>query len=203
MKLILRFLLACVVTLAFFMPEESKACHLAAADIYVTYVGEGADGCSNPDYKYEVTLIIYYACQDCFNPGNGPQQVFYESAFLGVGGGNPGLSVRVDTVGPAPDTVHSLCGQFSDSNSCILPEWSLPRGTPLPDRAANFPGYQKRVYRNKTPLTLPGPATDWKFSWSSGVRNRSVNLIGQDNLYVEAGLNNVTKYNNSSEVNIK
>ncbi len=201
MKLILRFLLTCVITLAFVLPNKSKACHLAAADIYVTYVGEGADGCSNPDYKYEVTLIIYYACQDCFNPGNGPQQVQYQSESLGFGivsPGNPAVTVRLDTFGQAPDTVHSLCGQFSDSNSCILPEWSLPRGTPLPDRAANFPGYQKRIYRNKTPLTLPGPAPDWKFSWSSGVRNRSINLIGQDNLYVEAGLNNVTKYNNST-----
>src|SRR5690606_12466134 len=47
------------------------------------------------------------------------------------------------------------------------------------------------------PVPLP-PATDWRFSWSSGARNASLNLVGQGSLYVEAGLNNVTKYNNST-----
>src|SRR5690606_4241688 len=35
------------------------------------------------------------------------------------------------------------------------------------------------------------------FSWTNGGRNAS-NLINQGNIYVEAGLNNVTKYNNST-----
>ncbi len=195
MKLILRFLLTCVITLAFVLPNKSKACHLAAADIYVTYVGEGADGCSDPDYKYEVTLIVYYACQTCFSNGDGQQTVRYESLSLASGV----QQLLLDPVNPNADTLHSLCGQFSDSNSCILPEWSLPRFNPLPHRAENFPGYQARMYRNTTPLVLAA-AVDWRFWWFQNARNNSTNLAptGGFNLYVEAGLNNATKYNNST-----
>ena len=179
-----------VLVTALFSVQNAKACHLAAADIFVTYVGAGADGCSAPDYQYEVTLVIYYACQTCFNDGEFNQSIRVQSTEAGFN-----QAFVAPPFNPTDaDTVHGLCGEFADSNSCIRPDGTP--GQPIPYRAANFPGYQAREYRTG-PITLSA-ATDWTFSWSSGVRNASGNLVGQPNLYVEAGLDNTIFYNNST-----
>ncbi len=168
--------------------QKAYACHYAAADIYVTYVGAGADGCSNPDYKYEITLIVYYACQGCYLDGGQNETVYVESAEAGTA-----FPVAVKHENVDPDTTHQLCGRFSDSNSCIS-----PTGNPIPSRAENFPGFRVRKYVSdpNNPVQLTA-RTDWKFWWANGGRNAS-NLGACGNIYVEAGLNNVTKYNNST-----
>ncbi len=47
-------------------------------------------------------------------------------------------------------------------------------------------------------MTLPYARTDWRFWWSEGARSVSNVGGGCGSLYVEAGLDNVTKYNNST-----
>ena len=117
--------------LSFFGSKDAKACHFAAADIYVTYVGAGVDGCGTPDYKYEVTLIVYHACQGCYLDAGPDQRVYYESVnagfadFIEVQHRNP---LDPNNPNPKPDTTHSLCGEFQDSNSCISPN-SSPFGS--------------------------------------------------------------------------
>jgi len=165
---------------------KAKACHFAAADIYVTYIGAGVDGCSGTtEYKYEVTLFVYHACQSCFLDAGQNQTVFWTSASAITDGlPTPSGSIVVNHPSPTPDTVHQLCAQFSDSSSC--------------KKLANvtrFPAFRRRTYTGT--VTLPYARTDWRFYWSNGGRNTS-NLAGCGSLYIEAGLNNVVKYNNST-----
>lgn len=186
-----RYFLLLVTALVFITGiQDARACHFAAADIYVTYVGKGADGCSNPDYKYRITLTVYYACQNCFLEGGNQQMIDFGSESLGPTSED---TVKVWDADEETDTLHQLCGQFADSNSCTNPDPNA--GAPDPYRVKNFPGFRSRVYVSRE-ITLSA-ATDWKFWWSNGGRNAS-NLGGCGNLYVEAGLNNVTKYNNST-----
>ena len=166
-----------------------NACHYAAADIYVTYIGTGVDGCGTPDYKYEVTLTVYYACQTCYLDAGINETVYYKSSNLGAQG-NPDstgtIPVLHTSTNPnnAPDTSHQLCAAFADSNSC--------RQLSTRER---FPAFRVRTYIGQ--VTLPSAQTDWRFYWSNGGRNVS-NLAGCGSIYIEAGLNNLTKYNNST-----
>ncbi|HEY9176302.1 MAG TPA: hypothetical protein VIN07_01365, partial [Flavipsychrobacter sp.] len=167
--------------------NRAVACHLTAADISVTYIGPNVDGCSGTtEYKYRVEVTTYYACQTC--QGNGAQQssVQYASASAQADGltGASGSFQIFDSLAVA-DTVHQLCGAYADSNSC---KTNLAT-------ANRFPGF--RVRRRAGIITLPYARTDWRFWWSEGARNNS-NLTGCGSLYVEAGLDNMTKYNNST-----
>ena len=187
-----QLLFAAIITvLSVIIPKVSEACHYAAADIFVTYIGAGVDGCGTPDYQYEVTLKVYYACQTCFLDAGVNETVWYRSATL-LNAGGPGAegTIPVTSLTNAPDTSHQLCAQFADSNSC-----NSPNNSPLPSRAKNFPAFRVRTYVGT--ITLPSAQTDWVFHWANGGRNAS-NLSSQTNIYVEAGLNNVTKYNNST-----
>ncbi|MCB9046719.1 MAG: gliding motility-associated C-terminal domain-containing protein [Chitinophagales bacterium] len=164
---------------------KAKACHFAAADIYVTYIGTGANGCGTPDYQYEITLIVYHACQTCYLDAGTTAPVYYKSATLEAAGSpNASGTVTVTSLTTAPDTSHQLCAQFADSNSCKQLS-----------TASRFPAFRVRTYKGT--VTLPSAQTDWRFFWSNGGRNNS-NLSGCGSIYVEAGLNNVTKYNNST-----
>ncbi len=166
-----------------------KACHLAAADINVTYVGPGIDGCTGtPVYEYEVELTVYFACQTC--QGTGPQNttVSYGSASAQAEGlPNPTGSIPMSDVRALADTVHQLCAQFEDSNSC---KTNLAT-------ASRFPAFKVRRYRGN--VTLPYARTDWRFWYSLSARSVSnITPAGCGALYVEAGLDNATKYNNST-----
>jgi gliding motility-associated-like protein len=182
--------LSLLILVSLLSTSKVKACHYAAADIYVTYIGSGVDGCGTPDYKYEVTLIVYYACQTCYLDQGISETVWYKSPNLGLQG-SPDSSgsievtdVTADAGTGAPDTSHQLCAAFADSNSC--------KQLSTRDR---FPAFRVRNYVGQ--VTLPSAQTDWRFYWSNGGRNLS-NLTGCGNIYVEAGLNNQTKYNNST-----
>ncbi len=162
--------------------KKASACHFAAADIYITYTGAGANGCSGTtEYKYDITLKVYLACQNCFlDPGQN-QTVRYESINAGTGV----INIPVTHANTRPDTVHSLCPSVQDSNSC--------RYLINKDR---YPAFRLRTYTGT--VTLPSAQTDWRFWWSNGGRNNSVNTASCGSIYIEAGLNNLTKYNNSS-----
>ncbi|MBL7683896.1 MAG: hypothetical protein JNK00_11095, partial [Flavipsychrobacter sp.] len=173
-----------VVLLSLVYSKTAQACHYGAADIYVTYIGAGQDGCTGTtDYSYEVTLTIYLACQDCTLDYGGTDNVSVSS--VNYGGLFQSLTVTdINGSTAPPDTVHSLCPNAADSNSCRNLANKL-----------KYPAFRRRIFRNT--ITLPNAQTDWVFRWSNGGRNLS-NVTGCGNLYVEAFLNNVTKYNNST-----
>ncbi|MCB9064607.1 MAG: gliding motility-associated C-terminal domain-containing protein [Chitinophagales bacterium] len=166
--------------------KKANACHFAAADIFVTYSGPGADGCGSPTvYQYDVELIVYHACQTCYLDAGVNQTVRWESqTAIDDALPTPNGQITVTSITPQPDTVHSLCAAFADSNSCRQLS-----------TANRYPAFRKRTYRGT--VTLPYAREDWRFYWSNGGRNAS-NLTGCGSLYIEAGLNNVTKYNNST-----
>ncbi|MFN4247259.1 MAG: gliding motility-associated C-terminal domain-containing protein [Flavipsychrobacter sp.] len=176
-----------LLALSLFSVNKASACHYGAADIYVKYIGAGQDGCTGTtDYSYEVTLTIYLACQDCTLDYGGTDvgQVF--SANSGQGA----ITLNFTDIKGAtadPDTVHQLCPSAVDSNSCKNLSNKL-----------KYPAFRRRIFR--TNVTLPSAQTDWVFSWTNGGRNTVPNIGACGNLYVEAMLNNVTKYNNSTPI---
>ncbi len=158
------------------------ASHYAAGDIYVTYIGAGQDGCSGTtEYKYEITVDVYKACE----PG---------SSFLGtnetlrIWSTNAGYDQSIQMSNPQIDTVDQLCDVYKPVNSCrnagqAGPYWAFIR------------------HRYTYIWIAPSPQVDWKFSWGQNTccRNSTIlNLANLGVLYIEAGLNNLTKYNNST-----
>ncbi|MCB0700959.1 MAG: gliding motility-associated C-terminal domain-containing protein [Chitinophagaceae bacterium] len=159
--------------------NDAKASHLAAADLYITYVGGGADGCSGTtEYKYVVTFDIYRACE---GGATAPTSVSIQWGSV-----NAGVNGNLNMNQPIRDTLDQLCAAFKPINSCRQPSSTSP-----------YPGYIRHRFQDT--LILPSAQTDWKFSWSSCCRNSGiVNLTSNGSMYIEAGLNNLTKYNNST-----
>ncbi|MCB0697820.1 MAG: hypothetical protein KDC07_10675, partial [Chitinophagaceae bacterium] len=169
---------------------KANACHFAAADISIRYVGPGADGCSGTTkYWYIVELDIYYACISCQGTGGTTATIQYASASAQADGlPNPSGNFVATDPQTNIDTVHQLCAQFDDSNSC---KTNLKT-------ASRYPAFKVRRHVSDT-LKLPYARTDWRFWWSGSARsNSNVNLGGCGSLYVEAMLDNLTKYNNST-----
>ena len=73
--------------LTVFAHTRSSATHFAAGEIYLTYIGEGADGCSNTsEYKYLVTLDVYRACESGSSPAPTTASISYGSVNAGFSG---------------------------------------------------------------------------------------------------------------------
>src|SRR5690606_10847185 len=84
------------------------------------------------------------------------------------------------------DTLDQLCEGLPVENSCRVP-------------TSKFPGFVRKRYT--ATVTLPSAQPDWQFWWSAGERNNGIANIansGGFNIFIECGLNNVFKYDNSS-----
>ncbi|HLO71161.1 MAG TPA: hypothetical protein VK167_09850, partial [Flavipsychrobacter sp.] len=176
-------ILIAALLLNLFTANKSNASHLAAFDMWVTYIGAGIDGCTGTtEYKYEVALDIYVSCEGGAGPVTGFISIPYTSATLGAGGNATTTITTADL-----DTVSELCDSLKPFNSCAYPA------------NQQFKAYVRSKIR--IPVTLPGAAPDWVFSWNSCCRNGGItNLLNPSSrsIYVECGLNNVIKYNNST-----
>ncbi|MCB0696255.1 MAG: gliding motility-associated C-terminal domain-containing protein [Chitinophagaceae bacterium] len=161
------------------IPNVSKACHLAAADMYIEYAGKGVNVCNpQPDYTYRVTLITYSYCNCGLTTSTTGERVYYQSA----NDGGPALSQLL----PADpmDTVDQLCPTYSLINQCRVPG------------NAQYPGFYRLKYTGI--ITLPSGQSDWRFWWSSSARNPSTNLAGTGSLYIEAGMDVLSNYYNNT-----
>ncbi len=160
--------------------KNSFASHYAAADINVQFDG-GAD---STKLRYRVTLTLYFACYDRIyqqgsasqpSPAENTATVVWTSA-LGVGGSRAmTASIR--------DTVDKLCPNLHLQNACYTP-------------GSIYPGFARRVFTDT--ITLSSRQPDWNISWNSSARNPNILNInttaGASSLYVDAGLNNTSKY---------
>lgn len=162
--------------------NTANASHYAAADLYLTYIGAGVNGCTGTtEYKYRITFDIYKACEAGAIDLPAQVNITYFSNNAGFNG-----VVPLNT--PIIDTLDGLCDNYKDSNSCHVPA-NLDR----------LPGFVR--HRFEGTLTLPSAQTDWVFWWRGGNRNGAIeNIQGPAGtwIYIEAGLNNLTKYNNST-----
>ncbi len=165
-----------------------RASHVAAADLYMDYIGTGPN-----DLKYKVTLVLYRSCewtQTSFG--------WSPNATLGnTAGGNVTEGITFSSsCGPSitrqftqeglRDTLDQLCTNYSDSNSCRVP------GSP-------WPAFERVRYTDT--ITLPVACTDWKVRYSLCCRNNQIdNLLnpGGEEMFIEAGINNVARWNNST-----
>ncbi|HEY9177250.1 MAG TPA: hypothetical protein VIN07_06145, partial [Flavipsychrobacter sp.] len=172
-----------VLTLTVFGQFKASATHFAAGEIYLTYIGEGADGCSNTsEFKYLITLDIYRACER----GSSPAPTF---ATVNYGSVNGAFTGSVNFANLQRDTLHELCEAYADSNSCKV----IPAQAGRPQ----FPAYVRHRFTDT--LVLPSAQTDWLFSYNSCCRNGGIaNGSANGNFYIETMLNNLTKYNNST-----
>ena len=167
-KLPAKFILLLFVMLSGILGYQARACHLAAADIFIEYAGVGVDICNPvPDYTYKVTMVTYSSC-NCGLTTGATERLFYQSVNDGTG------QYFVDMPSEGIDTVDQLCPAFSAISKCRVPANN------------HLPGYKRRTYT--ATITLPSGQRDWKFWWSSSARNLSVNLAGQGSLYIEAGM---------------
>lgn len=169
-----RFFLAAVLLLLCSFGNKAYATHLAAVDLSLKYIGTGPN-----DLTYEVTLVVYKACEKGAAGLAATQTVYYTSSCF-TGGSIP-ISTSV-----GPDTLDQLCPNFAPDNAC--------RKVDSP-----WPAFIRRIHRDT--ITLPGACTDWKFYWYQGNRNGGILNLDQPLnhwVYVEAGINNIAKYNNST-----
>lgn len=170
--------IAAVFIMLIAFPAISKACHLAAADIFIEYAGIGVDPClPTPDYTYNITMVTYSSC-NCGLTTGANETLRYESVNGGTG------VLQTTLVSTGIDIIDQLCPTFSAINQCRVPANN------------QYPGYRRRTYT--ATVTLPSAQTDWKFWWSSSARNPSTNLVGTGSLYIEAGMDVTARFNNST-----
>lgn len=151
---------------------ESKATHVAAADIYYQYLAP---------LTYRINLVLYRDCK----PGNaglsGVAQMTVSSVTC-----NQTFNITLDTNGNNTRKIYGdLCPNIN--NWCVDPN-------------SIFPGYEEWHY--DTVVTLPMACTDWKFSYNNMCCRNNVisNLVtpGGQGICVNATLNNVLRPVNSS-----
>lgn len=156
----------------------ANASHYAAADMYVDYVGSGPT-----NLKYKVTLILYKACE----PGSIDLTTTTSVRIYSPGGcSNQQLTLPLNV--SSRDTLDQLCANFAPVNACRSPGQNSP-----------WPAFVRHIFVDT--ITLPTACTDWTFFWADGSRNGGIMNLDQPdfhNIYIEARINNVAKYNNSS-----
>ena len=167
--------------------SEAWATHLAAADIDVRYIGpqpqQGFCGAFQTVYRYQVTIRVYKACEDAFPL----------SDLEGYTVRSPSNYNTTIITGNAPviskDTLDQLCGQYKSQNACLL-------GGKLPPYP--YPGFIRHTYVDI--VSLPAPAPDWTFSWTSCCRNAGISnlVMPEQSLYVSCMVNNIVAPTNST-----
>ncbi len=163
--------------LAFFllqlMPLQSRATHAVGADL--TYECTG-----NPN-EYIIKLSFYRDCEGIAPP---------ECNFLGcpeveISSDNCGesLTVEIEQVDGTGNEVTPIC---SDVNTTCS--------------GGSLPGIEEYVYTGK--VTLPQECTDWTVGFTENARNAAITNIensDQQDLHVEANINNTIPCNNSPQ----
>ncbi|RYZ31942.1 MAG: hypothetical protein EOP49_38240, partial [Sphingobacteriales bacterium] len=155
----------------------SRASHYAAVDLYLDYIGSGPN-----DLKYQVTLIVFRACEPGAIELSFNETVYWASSCTGAG---TCFQRSLPTV-QGPDTLDQLCDTFSAFNACRV-------------SSSPWPAFIRRIYSDT--ISVPIACSDWRFWWTNSARNSGiVNLQNPSSLsiFVEAGMNNAAKWNNSS-----
>ena len=181
------FLAAMLVFLCCFTGvNKAIADHFAAADITIQYKGV-VDPCNiKPDYTYEIIMKVYTDCTGILMPLS--SSISYESVNEGSGTKNVNLPCVDANGNPVPPNytgtiISSLCPAFANQSTCY------PGG--------KYYGYKIWEYRGE--VKLPSPQTDWKFWYQSCCRNMNViNMPYGQGFYIEAGINNVARYDVST-----
>ncbi|MEO6831555.1 MAG: hypothetical protein ABI378_04630, partial [Chitinophagaceae bacterium] len=174
-SLLVKISLCLCLFLSVFGVQNAKADHISSVDMFVDYIGSGPT-----DMKYRVTIVLYRICI-----GNNLQlgTTTYGTTMVTSANLNFSKSINPTIVGGF-DTLDNLCPDFSIINSCrVLANTS-------------YSGYQTATYVDT--VTVPGRSNDLKFTWSSCCRLLSYTNINQPSFYLEAGINNLLRYNNNS-----
>ncbi|RYZ50936.1 MAG: hypothetical protein EOP49_12865 [Sphingobacteriales bacterium] len=127
-----------------------------------------------------MTLVVFKACEPGSISLNTAETVYWNSSCVSTCGSRSLPTVQ------GPDTLDQLCDTFSAFNACRV-------------SSSPWPAFIRRIYSDT--ITLPSACTDWRFWWTNSARNSGiVNLANPSGLsiYVEAGMNNAAKWNNSS-----
>jgi gliding motility-associated-like protein len=175
-KIYLFLLLSCIFVLG--SVSNSKATHVAAADIYYEYLAP---------LTYRVHLILYRDCKPGTAGLSGTTQMTVSSASCAQS-----INFTVDTNGLNTRKIYGdLCPNIN--NWCVDPN-------------SIFPGYEEWHY--DTVVVLPMACSDWKFTYNNMCcRNNAISNLqtpGGQGICVNATLNNVLRpINNSAFLSIK
>ncbi len=178
MKHITRFFCWALILLFAVLPgKQALATHFAAADLSLDYIGTGPN-----DLTYRVTLVVYKACEPN-NASLSPTESFSytSSCFAGQ------QFVSIPSIS-GPDTMDQLCPNFAPVNACRVD-------------TSVWPAFVRYTYQ--TTVTFPSACTDVRVSWQGcdrnyGIQNIQCQATSTKCLYIEAGINTVAKYNNST-----
>lgn len=174
-SLLVKFSLCLCLFLSAFGLQQAKADHISSVDMFVDYIGTGPT-----DMKYKVTIVLYRICI-----GNNLALGTTTYGTTTVSSANLNFTKTINpTIVGGFDTLDNLCPDFSKINSCrVLAN-------------VNYSGYQTATYVDT--VTVPGRSNDLKFTWSSCCRLLTYANINGPSFYVEAGINNLIKYDNST-----
>lgn len=174
-SLLVKFSLCLALFLSALGLQQAKADHISSVDMFVDYIGTGPT-----DMKYKVTIVLYRICI-----GNNLALGTTTYGTTQVKSANLNFTKNLNpTIVGGFDTLDNLCPDFSKINSCrVLAN-------------VNYSGYQTATYVDT--VTVPGRSNDLKFTWSSCCRLLTYTNINQPSFYVEAGINNLIKYDNST-----
>jgi gliding motility-associated-like protein len=196
-KLLFRLLFCLAVLFSGLGVQTARATHFAAGDIQVTFIGN-----DSTDLRYLVQYFVYKVCErlDPNNPNSGMNALLGQNETITVSSINAGVnishsrkwdSIGVNADGSAKylDTLDQLCGNLKSQNSCF----NLQNDN-------KYPAFVRARYSDTINLSSYPRATDWTFVWTNGARNAAILNVtpNQGNIWVEARINNLAKYNVST-----
>lgn len=172
-----KLLLAVTLFLSF---NSLFASHFAGGEIWYEYSGDA----QNPN-RYDVYVLVYRDISGVsMCPGYCPAQICVSSSCF------PNMTVTAPLdpfiLQPGSDTAY---GSYPGSILAFNGNQCVTTGS------ANL--IYTEVYRFHAQIDLPGPCSDFTFTYSETARNSSSNMIGQGYFHIAANLNN-TLGNNSS-----
>ncbi len=172
-----RFLLSLLVLMGGLGMNRASASHYAAVDLSLKFVGN-----DSTDLRYQIIFDAYKVCEYTNGFGNADLSNFETICYSSVSGSFQGSWPLTQ---PIKDTLDQLCPGLVIQNSC---------------RNVNgLPGFVRHRFIDT--VTLPSRRTDWRFTWNQCCRNADITNLsnaGGASIFVEAGLNNLSRFNNST-----
>lgn len=173
-----KLLLAVTLFLSF---NSLFASHFAGGEIWYEYAGDA----QNPN-RYDVYVLVYRDISGVsMCPSYCPAEICVTSSCF------PSMTVTAPLdpfiIQPGSDTAY---GSYPGSILALNGNQCVTTGS------ANL--IYTEIYRFHAQIDLPGPCSDFTFTYSESSRNSSSNMVGQGYFHIAANLNNTLGHNSSA-----
>jgi len=168
-----------------------KNANLSKALFWLTLILLLLQGIQNTFASHAQSADITYTCL-----GNNQYQINV-SFYRDCSGVNAPNSINITSNSPScGQNFSSTLNQIAGTGTDVTPICSSLNTV---CNGGSYPGVEEYIYQGI--ITLPAQCTDWTFSFSLCCRNNAINTInnpGNENIYVEAQLNNLDFLCNNS-----